>query len=544
MADNLLFSKNRAQHTLKYFLVISIVLITVIKLNLIGAGFLTFDDETRYYQSGRALQHLLELNIHAAIKNIFSTQARPADTIIKIIPNAIQYATADIFKLSYYESKNSYPLFIFNFIIYCCILVIHYKFSKLILLDSSLALFSVLLFSALTNSYVYLRHAVPYDLSLLFYYIIIYKLVLFNEDNSLSSKKSLLIGIFSFIAFLIYPGNYTLYFVVLFLLFFNNLSNNNFTRKIYYSGSFILGSILCLVLCEKVARMVGTSYILDAKGLSQTLNQGSYEESFAFILKYLFEVEGLTGIILFISLVIYFIIMFYQIKSKTFKQHSLINLLAIILLLMYLTFASVGYFLHKAVFQGRYLHQYFPFICILSVYSLNKLLINDKIKKLILLSISIVIILNFSFNFINYISYSYPRDILWQLINANKLNRNNNFEYDNNRWPLMPKGSEHIYNDINGNPISAYYNIIVVWDYKNTSIYYLANKATKNAFDSNDNYYLLETKPSFANFKAYQYDLGFNMAYRNCLSQMNLQISIFSAGNPVTGLSSQDQARN
>ena len=88
----------------------------------------------RYCQSGRALQHLSELKIGAAIKDIFSTQGRPADAVIKIIPNAIQYVTAHIFSLNSYESKNSYPLFIFNFIIYCFILIIHFKFSYLLLL--------------------------------------------------------------------------------------------------------------------------------------------------------------------------------------------------------------------------------------------------------------------------------------------------------------------------------------------------------------------------------------------------------------------------
>src|SRR5665647_1299700 len=101
---------NYAQNALKYLLITIIVLITVIKLNLIGTGFLAFPDEMRYCQSGIALQHLSELNIGAATKDIFSTQGRPADAVLKIIPNAMQYVTANIFRLNYYESKNSYPL--------------------------------------------------------------------------------------------------------------------------------------------------------------------------------------------------------------------------------------------------------------------------------------------------------------------------------------------------------------------------------------------------------------------------------------------------
>src|SRR5665647_2999152 len=90
---------NYAQNALKYLLITSIVLITIIKFNLIGTGFLAFPDEMRYCQSGRALQHISELKIGAATKDIFSTQGRPADAIIKIIPNAIQYLTANILSL-------------------------------------------------------------------------------------------------------------------------------------------------------------------------------------------------------------------------------------------------------------------------------------------------------------------------------------------------------------------------------------------------------------------------------------------------------------
>ena len=298
-------ARNYPQNALKYLLITSIVLITIIKLNLIGTGFLAFPDELRYCQSGRALQHLLEFNIGAATKEIFSTQGRPADAVIKIIPNGIQYVTTNIFRLNYYESINSYPLFIFNFIIYCLILIIHYKLSYILLKDTFLALISVLLYSTLTNSYLYLRHALPYDMSLMIFYIIIYKIVLYTKESSLSNKKSLLIGIFSCLGLLVYPGYFPLLIVGLIILFCNNLSKQNTSAKIRYANYYILGSSLCLFVFEKIGRLAGRSYILDAKGLSKTITQGSFEESFVFILKYLFEVDGITGIILLIGLSIF-----------------------------------------------------------------------------------------------------------------------------------------------------------------------------------------------------------------------------------------------
>jgi hypothetical protein len=540
-----LIAHNCAQHALKYLLITTIVLITIIKLNLIGTGFMAFPDEIRYGQSGMALQHLSELEIGAAIDDIFCTQGRPADAVIKIIPNAIQFVTAHIFGLNYYESNNSYPLFIFNFIIYCIILVIHFKLSYLLFKDTFLALASVLLYSTLINSYLYLRHALPYDMSLLILYLAIYKIVIYTEENSLSPKKSLIIGFCSFLGYLVYPGYFPLLFVGLFIIFFTNFSNEDIVKKIYYSSFYILGGILCLLLFEKIGLLVGRSYILDAIGLSKTITQGSFEESFVYILKYLFEVEGVTGIIILISLFIFFIIIIYQIINNKYKQYSIISLLGIALLGMYSAYAFAGYFLHKVVFYGRLLHQYLPFICILSIYAMNELLIRITRKnQLILYAISIIFIVNFGFNFINFKSYTYPRDIYWQLIKTNILNDGEfNFKYDD-RWPLMPKGKEVIYYDIHGKPISSYYNIVEIGDHFGGSLYIVKNLTKQQIFNPNDNYYLLESKPSFMNFKAYQYDSGAAMNERQCMDKMNLQIEIFASAEPITGFITQKNAHN
>ena len=260
--------------------------------------------------------------------------------------------------------------------------------SKLLLNDSFLSLISVLIFCTVTNSYLYLRHALPYDMSLLIFYLVIYKIVIYTNENSLSFKKSLITGICSFMGYLVYPGYFSLFMVSLFIFLFNNISKKDIIKRLYYSGYYVLGSILCLFICEKIARRVGTSYILDAIGLSKTITQGSYEESFAYILKYFIEAEKLTGIILLISLFIFYLMTFYQIKNKPVKEYSPIMLLGIAIIGNYLAYASVGYFLHKVVFYGRLLHQYVPFICIFSVYIINKLLIKITIKnKLILVLI-------------------------------------------------------------------------------------------------------------------------------------------------------------
>src|SRR6185295_17018051 len=125
-----------------------------------------------------------------------------------------QYASAKLFGLYYYENMNSYPLFLFNFLIYCLILVVHYRFSRLIFKDNILALISVLMYSALTNSYLYLRHALPYDMSLLILYQVFYVVVKNAEVNIFTYKQSFILGLISFFGYIVYPGYFTLFLAI------------------------------------------------------------------------------------------------------------------------------------------------------------------------------------------------------------------------------------------------------------------------------------------------------------------------------------------
>ncbi len=185
-------------------LFIVIIALTLIKLKLAGVGFFSSGgDEIRYFESINALIQLKECNLYSAIQCIYSTQGRPGDVIVNIIPASMQYVAFKIFDPELTEDKNI-PFFIFNFLIYCCILLVHFKFSKLFLKDITLALLSVLFYSCLTNSYLYLRHALPYDTSLLLFYLIIYKISKISLKSIVTIKQSFIWGGLSFFAFTIY----------------------------------------------------------------------------------------------------------------------------------------------------------------------------------------------------------------------------------------------------------------------------------------------------------------------------------------------------
>jgi hypothetical protein len=507
----------------KRIIIGAVLLITIIKLNLIGSGFFAFPDEFRYTLSGKAFQDIMEFKIRDANEAIFLTQGRPADAIINIIPNAIQFVTASISKLNWYESGNSYPLFIFNFIIYCLILYVHFKFTKLILKDDLLAWICILFYGSLTNSYLYLKHALPYDAALLIFYTVIYKIILYTEEEGLSYKRSLFLGFFSFFGYLVYPGYFPLLILTVLLILLNKTNAKNIRRRLFNLSCFAFGCIVCLSLFEFMSRLAGRSYIGDALILSKTIIQGSFDESFSFIIKYLYEVEGLSGMVLIFGLIGFYLILIYQLVYKINKPNDTIILLNGLLAVLFLFYASMGYFLHQMVQYGRLLHQYFPFLCLFSLYSINKSLsIFRKKKELVLSFISLIFIIGFGVSFNKYIMQSFPRDVAWQLskkVNMRSVERISEYE---NYISMMPSIEQFQYSSPSKDTLPENVKLI------NAFIFYPFDDMKKyHAYRPPENYKLIYSGPHYLNFKAYQFE-GYGRSERRNMDRANLQIEIFA----------------
>jgi hypothetical protein len=503
---------------LKFTLLIaSIALMTSLKLKLMGVGFFAFPDEMRYTSSEEALQSLSKGQFSRATKAIFSTEGRPADALLKMVPMTAQYITAKVFKLDYYESRNSYPIFAWNFMIYCAIFYVHFKVSKRLLQNENLVLISLILWGSLTNSFIYLRHVLPYDASLFIFYFVIYKTIEYTENNDLNYRKSFLLGLAGFFGYLVYPGYFPLFIAAGFMILFNRISAENTRVKIYQSISYALGSLCCLAIFEGLAQLGGSSYIGEARRLAGTVTQGSFEESFSFIVKYLIEVEGLTGIFLLIGLIIF---TFLLIKNvKTINKNNSIYLLGFALIGLFLMYASVGYFLRKLVFYGRLLHQYLPFICLFSLFSFNELLIKLNAKKELFFNlITVLFLINFGYNFINYQSIYYPRDMAWALSKTPDFKGIQNVCEFADAWSVLPEKITF------KTPTDSLSNLIV------TNICYmypLSNLAHFQAFSPQNDYNLRDSKSLFINFKAYQFE-GYGIEERENIDKIQFRIKTFS----------------
>jgi hypothetical protein len=154
-----------------------------------------------------------------------------------------------------------------------------------------------------------------------------------------------------------------------------------------------------------------------------------------FIFKYLFEVEGVTGIFIVFGLTVFYVFTGAQIVKGKIEQDSLIQLTAILVTALFLAYASAGYFLHKWVLYGRLLHRYLPFICIFSVFAIYKLLSKASDKyEFVIAALALGFVFNFAVNLMHYKSFFYPRDVVW------KLSKTNEFEDIENACEYQPAG--------------------------------------------------------------------------------------------------------
>lgn len=497
-------------------LFICIIFVTLIKLNLIGNGFLAFPDEWRHIAAGHVLKHLQSGEFKSALVTVFSTQGRPVDTIIKTIPNGFQYISAQILGLEYYESANSFPLFLFNFIVYCLILIVHYKFSKLILKDKTWILFSVLVLGCLANSYIYLRHGLPYDTSLLLLYFAFYKVLKTSENKNFNTSKALFFGFFTFFGYLAYPGYFLLFVIIGLVFFFNNLEKNELNKRIKLSLVYGIGSLICLVIFEGLSRIAGTSYLASSQELSGTLNQGSFEECFSFLIKYLFQVEKLTGIFILLGILFF---AFLIIKNR--KKLETIHLIFIITALIFIVFCGAGYFFQKVILSGRVLHQFFPLLVLFFVFACREFIPKENTKSIAIGVFSLLFIGNFGIQFWEYKDYSYPRDVSWEFYKKYHPKEITSVcEINKNSWDILPIESDILekFADKKTNHIMKIVN--------SCSIYPFPGLENYSEYQPPKNEKLLFSKSSYLNFVAYKFE-GYSIQDRENVGLANLKTKVY-----------------
>jgi len=478
---------------------------------------MTEPDERRYLMAWSALKHLMQGDLPGFSLAVFSAQGRPGEILLKIIPAILQFITGKIFGLDFFETKNFYVVFLYNFVIYVLILWLLYKIFLLVFRHRDLAIFGVLIYSLLLNSYVYLRHLYPYDASLLIFLFVLYHLFkLFFNKKHILAKQAFIFGSLSFFAFLVYPA-YNLSFMALFGVFLFVLfqkNRNDLKKNIFIAFSYVVGSLSVLLFFELFSRVGGSSYIHNAMTLSTTVTQGDFWDTPTFLFRYLLAVEGFLGYV-FLLVFLLGVFMFFRLARSKEDKDRIVLVVLFSYTFLYLFYVVLGYFFHNATMYARILHQFFPIWILLLLY----ILINIKFvyRYISMLSIAVIAVVFFVFQVHNYLKISYPRDVYWTYLRAYPRQQIIEIAEDEQSWSNLPQ-KIYVKPDEMRNDSIISVNTFYFFPMDSSKLYRVYQVGAKQK--------LIFDKLHFLNFKAYQFE-GYNLKARKLIDSMQLHIKLY-----------------
>ncbi len=427
----------------KRLLILLLCTVVLSKLFVLGKGYLSFPDEYRHFAAQDAVEAIRNGNVNNAAKKLFEVQGRPGLVIAGILPASFQVFWANLSLTSYNSASSAWFIYIYNFLIFIGIIYYLYRITVLLCFPKEYSLFSIILYASTLNSYIYLRHVLPYDTSLLFGLMAFYLLLFYRENNkkTILFKASLALSF----SFLIYPGYFPLVFVffICWLLIIFKMKAS-FFGLLKNGISVLFVFFIPLGLIELLSLIQNTSYFTDAGALSKTITQGSFEEGFTFLFKYLWQVESGIGLIYILGITT--IIMLIVVLKIEKKDISEVRCFFISLLLGFLIYALMVVVFHKMVFYARILHQFIPFLSICVSWAFLTV-----IKKMSSDSIQLV---NFSFwsglmvflislpLFFSYLKIQYP-DNFAQSSLRQIVNRNCKIQYHCEWTSNLPRYANH-----------------------------------------------------------------------------------------------------
>lgn len=402
----------------KNFIFFFIGILAIYRLTLIDKGVFSFYDETRYEAALNAVERIGHLDFSGFCYEISNTDGRPGDVITRMPPALLQYGILKICNIPLQNPCSLLVPILFNVLISLLISFLFYQITLLLFnTDYFIAVIGTTIFSLLVTNNLYIRHILPYDTSLLFaLYILYFLFKKYTQNNQAISLRSVeIIGFLTGFQYCIYPGHY--YFAVLFgaLIFFLDKEcffSKEKTKKIFHYG---LAIGVVLVFFQALSMVGNNSFIAGSTRISQTITQGSFEEGFVFLGKYLLQVEKPIGYILLPAILIYIFLSIsrvYKNDINYFRNQGVLELIVLIMLVGYIFHGSLSAVFNKMVFHGRIIHIYFPFV-VWATLAILEMIKNKLYKKISYYSFVVISVISFIIFNSQYYSLAYPRDVLY-----------------------------------------------------------------------------------------------------------------------------------
>lgn len=361
-----------SQRNHKVLLGLLLILLGAYRFCLSWSGQLYWPDEYRYLHALHVLDELRKGDVSRAVYWVFGSESgvasRPSYILVSLAPALVQGLANMVLGVqptdpSFYRIPAAG-----NVLVSLGLTLVLYRIAFLLTGDRLLALLGAAVHGLLANTNMYVRHLLPYDASLLLFLASVMALLEQADSPSRTWLQAGLAGLLSGTAATTYPGYYLFLIIPLALL----LAKRPLAWRPL--ALFIAAALAVAVLWEATARFAGFSFVEASQRFSTTLTpeslagvQGAHEEGFFFLALYLVEVEGLAGLVLGALFLVFGAL---AIQGRFSRTQTAMILAAVV---AYLVYAVAVQALHRAVFYGRLVHMYLPFVVLAAVLVIREL---------------------------------------------------------------------------------------------------------------------------------------------------------------------------
>ena len=383
-----------------------LVVVGAYRLTLLGRGAMAFPDETWYYQSALILQQLRTGQLSGLLAHIAFNWGRPGDAILKLIPAALQ----GIPFLFGVPPSNPSSLIIPAACNAIVSLITLYLFFRVCLVlfdgDRTVSTMAAVVYGLLVNSNVYVRHMLACDWALCIGAYALWLTLSRQPTMALAFRVGMLAG--SVIT--VYPGYY-LFAAIPGVAFVAPYVSPGSTQRWRIAAGFTFGVVVVIATIDILCRIGGLSYFSMAQQLSGTVTQGSFEEGWVFLPRYLIQVERYAGGMLLIGFAVYFARTVWKAVKGTWRKIDWLILAAAI---AWMWQAVAAYHWHAMVLYGRLIHPWMVFL-VLALADAITWAQRDWSRNALCAAAVAVALISWGPSAYDYYGLAYPVDVLYKI---------------------------------------------------------------------------------------------------------------------------------
>jgi hypothetical protein len=454
-----------------------IALVTLYHVCLVGRGALAWPDEHLYRDALSAVDALATHDIAGFGRSLTGFGARPAEATLRLVPATVQKMIARAGGLEVFSPASLRIAVLPNILSSLLLVIVFYRLSRSFFRDRpGTAELATAVYALLGGNHVWLRHVVPYDTALMLDLTALLLCLRLQSDARRPSRfgpmvlggalvaaallaysvgfyrhrsaglllalavlcavflalalaargvdrrhvrDCVLAGLCAGFGLATYPAYYSFVVGLTAFVAAGGVADRPFrvtSERLRTTYLFVLAVMVVLFSYETLGRLGEVSYLGCAARLSRTITQGSFEEGFIFLPKYLLAVEGPIGGVLIVlaALGMLGMIACALRRSALSPGEAALARCVFVMAVLYLVYGAQSALLHRMTFTGRYIRMYVPFIVWSAVFVVGRipaLRIRRSVAGLALAASA----LSFASFAREYAAVDYPADVLYRL---------------------------------------------------------------------------------------------------------------------------------